>query len=366
MTSLAIDRDSRIASIGAGVRWNAVIEAASTLGLAPIAGSATDVGAIGYTLGGGVGPLARTYGVSADYVRALDVVTADGKVRRANAKEHPDLFWALCGGKGGLGIVASMDFELVELPRLYAGGLFFSAEHIDAALRAWAGWTASVPESVNSSVAVIRFPKIEAVPAFLRGRTALHVRYAFGGDPADGPRFIEPLRRAAPVLNDSVREMPAREIGTIHNDPPGPLPAWSYAVMLRSIDQDFVTTLMDSIGPGIDIPLVAVEVRHLGGRAARGPREGNAVGSRRSPFLLSLIGAPNPELFESELPRFALAAAARLGPWLSGETTINFGYPLRGREHYENAWPREIRERLEQIRKRYDPTGIFLFPPRIG
>ena len=95
------------ARVGAGVKWLRVVEAAAPYGLAPLSGSITDVGIVGYTTGGGLGPMARTYGLASDRVRAIEVVTGDGELRRATPTEHPDLFFGLRGGKGALGIVTA-------------------------------------------------------------------------------------------------------------------------------------------------------------------------------------------------------------------------------------------------------------------
>ena len=146
--------DGRIAHIEAGCRWAEVVAAAAEHGLAPITGASDAVGCIGYTLGGGLGPLSRTYGVSSDWARGFRVVTGAGEVVTANADENADLFWALRGGKGGLGLVTSMDFELVELSTLYGGSLFFGTDDIGSVLTTWLEWTKTVPETVNSSVAI--------------------------------------------------------------------------------------------------------------------------------------------------------------------------------------------------------------------
>ena len=111
------------ARVGAGVKWLRVVEAAAPYGLAPLSGSVTDVGVVGYTTGGGLGPMARTYGLASDRVRAIEVVTGDGELRRATPTEHPDLFFALRGGKGALGIVTAIEFDLVHQPRFYGGSL---------------------------------------------------------------------------------------------------------------------------------------------------------------------------------------------------------------------------------------------------
>ena len=106
------------ARVGAGVKWLRVVEAAAPYGLAPLSGSITDVGIVGYITGGGLGPMARTYGLASDRVRAIEVVTGDGELRRATPTEHADLFFGLRGGKGALGIVTAIEFDLVQQPTL--------------------------------------------------------------------------------------------------------------------------------------------------------------------------------------------------------------------------------------------------------
>jgi FAD/FMN-containing dehydrogenase len=104
------------ARVGAGVKWSTLVAAAAPYGLAGVNGSTTDVGIVGYTTGGGVGPMARTYGINADRVRAFEVVTGDGVFRRVTPTEYPDLFFALRGGKGAAGIVTAIEFDLIHMP----------------------------------------------------------------------------------------------------------------------------------------------------------------------------------------------------------------------------------------------------------
>ena len=100
LDTLVIDPAAGTATVGAGVRWRDLLTAAGKHGLAGLAGSAPDVGVVGYTLGGGLGPVARTFGFAADHVVSVDVVTADGDLRTVDESRHPDLFWALRGGGG--------------------------------------------------------------------------------------------------------------------------------------------------------------------------------------------------------------------------------------------------------------------------
>lgn len=108
-----------------------MIEAVAGHGLTPIAGASTDVGVVGYILGGGLGPLARSHGFSSDYLTGLTVVTGSGESLEASETENADLFWALRGGKVGFGIVTEVRMRLVKLPMLYAGSLFFEEKDID-------------------------------------------------------------------------------------------------------------------------------------------------------------------------------------------------------------------------------------------
>jgi FAD/FMN-containing dehydrogenase len=125
MESMLIDPQRMIAKVGPGTRWGAVIDAAGQFGLAPPAGSSRDVGVTGYTLGGGVGWLARKYGFAADSVVRAEVVTADGRFVTASADEHPDLFWAIRGGSGNFGIVTSLEFRLYPVSQVHAGIVYF-------------------------------------------------------------------------------------------------------------------------------------------------------------------------------------------------------------------------------------------------
>ncbi len=362
LKGVTVDPETKVAHINAGSVWGEVISAGAEHGLAPITGASDVVGCIGYTLGGGLGPLARTYGFSSDWARGFRVVTAGGVVT-ASATENADLFWALRGGKGGFGIVTAMDFELVELSTLYGGSVFFDADQIAPVLSAWAEWTATPPETANSSVVILRLPPLEFIPAPLRGKTVLSVRFAFVGDAAEGQQLFQPIRDAGPTLIDTVGEMPASDIALIHNDPKDPTPSWDRGLMLTGVDADFVAAFLDAVGPAQQVPLVAVEIRHLGGATERDVPEGSAVGGRGGAYTLTMIGVPDPSLFEMVLPATVDGVLAKLKPWISAETTVNFagGFALPG--SYEGSWPASTFARLAELRTTYDPNKLFPYGP---
>jgi hypothetical protein len=352
MSQVSIDADSCIAMIAAGVRWGSVIDEAAKYGLAPIAGSSTDVGVVGYILGGGLGPLARSHGFSSDYLTGLTVVTDSGELLEASTTENPDLFWALRGGKVGLGIVTEVRLRLVKLEMLYAGSLYFEEKDIEAVLRAWADWTTQADPLVTTSVAIIQFPSFAAIPEMFRGRRLLTLRFAYPGEIEDGVRLAHPLRSCAPVYFDALGELPASEVGRVHNDPSTPAPFWASSVLLNRIDQDFISTVLAEFGAGRKTPFGAVEIRHIGAATLQDVKEGSAVGGRSAAFAFSLVGRGCKE-FENIFSMKADELLNALQPCISEEGNINLmGKSVLGK-HFKRLWSPDISNKLMEIKRKY-------------
>ncbi|MET7280370.1 FAD-binding oxidoreductase [Kribbella sp. NPDC005582] len=364
LKGLTVDPATKTAHIEAGCRWGEVIAAAAEHGLAPIAGASGTVGCVGLVLGGGYGPLVRTYGVASDWVRGFELVTGTGELVTANATEHPDLFWALRGGKGGFGVVTSVDVELVELSTLYGGSIFFGTSEIESVFRTWVDWTTTLPETATTSAVILRLPPLEFIPEPLRGQTVLNVRFAYVGRPEEGAELLAPIRAAGSVLIDAVAEMPAAEIARIHNDPTEPTLSWDRGVLLGELDAGFADAFLGAVGPDQQVPLVAVEVRHLGGAASRDVPEGSAVGGRGGAYSLFMVGAPDPSLHEAVLPAVAERVLGGVQKWTSAENAVNLadGFALPG--SYEACWPAETLTRLGEVRATYDPDRRFPYGPR--
>lgn len=362
LDTIAIDPDARLAVLGAGVRWAPVIAATAEHGLAPVTGSSTSVGAVGYTLGGGVGPLARSHGFTSDWVRGFRVVTADGETVVADAETNPELFWALRGGKGGLGVVTEMTLELVPLRTLYGGSVFFEGDAIVPAFQAWVDWSSALSEEATTSVVFLQIPDMEGPPPPLRGRSVLSVRFAYPGDAAEGEKLFAPMRAAAPVYLDFVAEMPTTAVATIHNDPEQGAPSWIRGLMLDTFDRDAADALMAAAGPGTDSPFLALEIRQLGGATARDVPGGSAVGGRDSRYTVSTLAA-NPANFAELAPARAAAVTAALADRVSQITNVNWSAGLSDEVAFEHTWPPAIFDRLAAARATWDPRGVFAFGP---
>ncbi|KQS98485.1 FAD-binding oxidoreductase [Cellulomonas sp. Leaf395] len=347
-----VDPEARVATIGAGARWTDVIPAADAHGLNPVAGSSANVGVAGYLLGGGIGPFARSHGFSSDRVESFTVVTGTGEVVEASADEHPDLFWGLRGGKVGLGVVTQVRVRLVAIPELYAGSLFFDAEHIETALRGWIAWTATADAQTTTSAAIVTFPDLEVVPPHLRGRTALTLRVARPGDEAAGAAATAPLRALAPTFLDAVGVLPVARAAEIHNEPVHPAPSWTRGIMLSHADDDLATAWLGAVGPGTDQPFVAAELRHVDGATGVDVPGGSAVAGRTAAFVAGVVGL-DPAQFDTVLPAAAAAVADAVAPWTAAELNPNFAG--RGAA----VWDPATADRLQLLRRTYDPDGVL-------
>lgn len=348
------------ARVGPGVQWGPLAEHAARFGLAGLAGSSVSVGVVGYTLGGGLSPaLGRLHGYNADHVTRMEIVTADGELREATPEHETDLFWAARGGKGNFGIVTSMDVGLFEVRRLYAGALMFAAETAPEVLRAWRDWAATVPESVTTSAAFVQIPPDAPMPEPVRGKLVLSVRVSHVGGADEGEDLVAPLRKVAPTLADTVREMPFTDWGEIHSDPEGPISAYERTSLLGELPDEAIDAMVHLAGADSGSPMGLVEVRQLGGALAREPEVPGAIGHRDAAFTFFAIGMAPPEEVE-DVREYAERLIIAMEPWSTGGAYVNF---LSSDEaepwDVARAYSEDVLERLVSIKSGVDSTNMF-------
>ncbi|TQN38151.1 FAD/FMN-containing dehydrogenase [Blastococcus colisei] len=361
MQGVQIDPERRTARVEAGTKWVRVLEAAGKFGLAGLCGSSSDVGVVGYTLGGGMGSLGRKHGFAADHVQAVEIVTADGRLRRLTAGSEPELFWAVRGGKGNFGIVTAIEIELFPVSGLYAGGIFFAGEDMAAVLHAFRQWVPTLPDDVSTSVAIMRMPDMEFLPPPLRGQTAVHLRYAYSGtDFEEGERLVAPMKAAGRILLGFIGPIRSTEMDAIHMDPVDPMPAWEKGMLLADLTEQTVDALLAAAGPQVDIPLIMIELRLMGGAFGRQAAVPNAVPGRGGAYAVYVIGPGIPELAQV-VPLVGRGVLAALAPWKAPETVINFLGEVSGPEEVAAAYLPATIERLREVKRAVDPDGIFSF-----
>ncbi|MGD9704335.1 MAG: FAD-binding oxidoreductase [Acidimicrobiia bacterium] len=362
LDAVTIDPAARTARVSAGAKWGAVLAPAQEHGLAPLLGSTTDVGAIGYTLGGGMGWLARHYGLASDSVRSFDLVTPDGSQVHASADEQPELFWALKGGGGGtFGVVTAMEIELYPVRTVYAGNLLYPVEMAREVMTRWRDWASTASDELTSSVVIMNFPPLEEVPEPVRGRSFVIVRGCWSGDLAEGEALLDEWRNwRAPAL-DLFGPMPFSAADGISNDPVDPMPAMVTTEWFDVLADEAIDVLIRATvaAPGHQPTLAFSEIRHAGGAVrANAPKAANDRG-RSGEFLLEMVGiAPHPHAglaLEAHLRYTRLA----LAPFVTGAAYLNF---MEGREKQERtptAYSADHLRRVQAVKAAVDPDDRF-------
>ena len=362
LDAVEVDPVARTAWVGAGARWAPVLAAAQKHGLAPLLGSSPNVGAVGYTLGGGMGWLARKHGLSCDRVRRFELVTPDGTLVEASATTNRDLFFALRGGgAGSLGLVTGMEIELVEVDTVYAGNLLYPASMAHEVLARWRAWLLTVPDELTSAVTLMNFPPLPDVPEPIRGRSFVIVRGCFAGDLAEGERLLAHWREwCAPEL-DMFGPMPFSDAATISNDPVDPMPALSTGAWLDDLDAAAIDALVTGTFPTDGPPVLVVsELRHAGGAIARPATAAPAAfGNRNALISLQMIGVtPTPEA-RAGFTAHTDAVKEAIGTCRTGGTYLNWLEGHEKRRAVRAALGDHAAALLRAIKDEIDPDDTF-------
>jgi hypothetical protein len=352
LTGVSVDADARRVRVGAGTKWEAVTPRLSDLGLAGLHGSSPDVGVVGYSLGGGIGWLARKHGMQANAVTAIELVTADGELLRVDAEVEPDLFWALRGGNGNFGIVTAIEFAALPLRELYAGAMFFPLELTSDVLHGWTDLLPTLPEEITSWASVIHFPPFPEVPEPVRGRSFMIVLAAFLGSEADGRELLRPLRELGPEM-DTFATQPPVGLSQLAMDPPDPLPFRMTHALLDELPSAAIEDVARVAGPGSALTLV--EFRHMGGALSR--KEPGAGARATLPGEICLLGlgvVPDAGSEPTVLAELGALSAA-VAPNRVGDYPNFIDAPTDASVFFDaDTWAR-----LREVKAAYDPEDLF-------
>lgn len=349
---VTIDPASCTATIAGGTVWNEVLEAAAPYGLTALHGSAGDISVAGYALSGGLSFYGRRHGLSINGVRAARVVTASGDLVTADGSENPDLFWALRGGSGSLGVVVELEIDLLPYADVFAGMLLWDAGRANDVAHAWADWTTRAPESVTTSLRIMHFPPIPDLPPFLRGRSVVVVDGAILEEDDDAASLLEPLRALSPE-QDTFDRIPTPELVHMHMDPPEPTPASMAHAMLHSLPAAAIDAFVHA---AMEAQPMISEIRHAGAAIAREADDGGALSHLEGDYVLSAIAVvPEPGLAPSA-SRSTHAVVDALAGWHLPTLTPTFvDEPgARPEDLFGTALPR-----LVEAKHRHDPQNMF-------
>jgi FAD/FMN-containing dehydrogenase len=355
LREVSVDAEARIARVGAGALWEDVVPVAAEHGLAALVGSSPDVGVVGYSLGGGIGYLGRKHGIATNAVTAIEIVTADGRLRRVDADHDADLFWALRGGGGNYGVVTAMEFRVFPVDELYAGMLLWPVEDAARVYKAWRDWTETAPDEVTSMARMIKFPPFPDVPEPLQGRHMMVVSAAFLGSAEAGAELLQPLRELGPEM-DMFGPMPPEGLMRLHGDPEEPSAFASDHALIDELPDEAIDALVAQAGAGSESPLMIVELRQLGGALGRTPEGAGALDRIEGKFL-AFTGALTiePGSFEPAACA-AREAMALLAPYSHGRTYLNFAERVT---NTRSAYSVATHQRLQAVKEAVDGEGVF-------
>ena len=336
-TPSAASPASRPASSG-----SAVLEAAAEFGLAGLCGSSSDVGVVGYTLGGGMGSLGRKYGFAADHVQAVEIVTADGRLRRVCADSEPELFWAVRGGKGNFGIVTALEIELVPV------ALAVRRRHL-LRRRRRPRPAAPLPPVGARRCRRRSAPRSRSCGCRRHGGAAAAAARADRRPPAVRLLRRRPRRGRAAALADEGRRARSCSASSARCGPTRWTAStwtrstrcrrWEKGMLLADLTEETVDALLAAAGPQVEIPLIMAEIRLMGGalgRPAEGAQRGRRAGTAPTRCWSSARGSRS---WRRSCRRSARACSARSRRGRRPACMINFLGDVSGPEEVLGGLP---------------------------
>jgi len=355
LREISVDAGRATVRAGAGVLWSEITEALAPHGLAGRAGSSGSVGVAGYSTAGGYSWLARKYGLAVSSITAVELVTGDGVIHRVDADAEPELFWAVRGGGANVGIVCALEFGAIPLAQVYGGALLFPIERAEEVFAAYELWTRDLDDAATTCVRLLRLPPMPELPDFLRGKSFVVVDGAIDASAEEAERMLAPLRALKPAM-DTFALMPAAALGMIHMDPPQPSPARGDGMILDDLPAAAISALLAIAGPGVETPLLAVDLRHLGGAVGRPNPKGGAVNHLPGRFLLYAVGiTPVPEAIDAVESHVAALKQA-LAPWSAKQDYLNFRDSTDAASRF---YDQATLARLAAVRSAHDPAQVI-------
>jgi FAD/FMN-containing dehydrogenase len=362
MRAVWVDPAGRTAWVQGGALWGDVDRETQTHGLATTGGIVSHTGVAGLTLGGGIGFLMRKHGLAVDNLLAAEVVTAEGRILRASADEHPDLFWALRGGGGNFGVVTSFRFALHPVgPTVLAGPVFWAADDTADVLGFYRDFVAQAPDELGTVVRLGTVPPLAGIPEDLHWRPAIAVACCYAGPVEDGERAVRALRRFGAPLVDLISPTPYVAFqGGFDDTVPH---EWHYywkATNLAGLSDDAIAVIADHVYAAGSARSYAA-IFHLGGAVARAPHDATAYAGRDVAHNMSIDAVWLPD--ESGEHAAAETAWARrflhaLQPHRAG-VYVNFLDSDDDSSRVREAYGDRVYRRLAEVKAKYDPDNVF-------
>jgi FAD/FMN-containing dehydrogenase len=357
MNYVRVDPKKKTVQVGGGALWRDVDHATHAFGLAVPSGIISTTGVAGLTLGGGLGYLARRYGLTIDNLLAVEMVLADGRFVTASAKENSDLLWAVRGGGGNFGVVTSFLFKGQPVHTLYGGPMFWPLEDAAEMMRWYRDFIVKAPDDVYGFFAFHTIPPVAPFPERFHLKRMCGIVWCYTGPMKKAEKVFKPIRKFKTPAIDLVGPIQHPALQSMFDGlyPPGMQWYWK---------ADFVRTLPDEaivqhVKHAETLPTLqsTMHLYPINGAAGRVKRGATAWWHRDANWTEVIVGVDPDPAKKEEISAWAKEYWSALHPYSAGGAYINFMMD-EGEERIQATYGKNYK-RLAKIKKRYDPWNLF-------
>jgi len=357
MKGIRVDPVARTVRVEGGCTLGDVDHATHPFGLATPSGFMSTTGIGGLTLGGGIGSLSRSLGLTIDNLLGVDMVLADGSFVMANAEEHADLFWAVRGGGGNFGIVTSFLFQLYPISTVYGGPMLWPLEQAAAVMTFWRDFILQAPEEINGRFAYVTVPPASPFPEQFHLQQMCAIIWCYSGALEHADDVFNPIRATLPPAVDIAGPIPWPVLQSLFDAlyPPGL--QWHWKSDFFNELSDKVIKLHVKYGARLPTMHSTMHLCPINGAVHRVGASETAFSFREATFAEVIIAVdPDPANNQRMIER-ARDYWMALHPYAAGGGYVNMMMD-EGMDNVKAAY-RDNFAQLAQIKAKYDPSNLF-------
>jgi hypothetical protein len=354
--NIEIDTAGRTVDAGAGLNLGELDQATHAYGFATPLGIVTKTGIAGLTLGGGIGWLPRKYGLTCDNLLSVDVVTADGRLLKADISENPDLFWGVRGGGGNFGIVTKFKYKLHPVNDVFGGTVYYDADNARNIFRSYYGYIQNAPDELTTMFAfLIATPQL--MPLNNHNKSLVAIHGCWSGQLEKGEGVLKPLRELGPKASDTFKVLPFTELQSMLDSgaPPGLMNYWKSSY-LDSLNDDVIEIILDHIS-GIPSTLTQLHIQHIKGSASRVGESETAFSNRNASYVLNIVSKWTDSADSEKNIQWTRDLANALKPFSIG-SYVNF-IADDVSEKIHTVYTPENYKKLVALKNKCDPSNFF-------
>lgn len=368
MRDVSVDAEKRTARVAGGATWRDVDAASQAHGLATPGGLISDTGVAGLTLSGGIGWLRSRHGLCIDNMLSVEIVTADGQIRRASEHENADLFWAVRGGGGNFGVITEFVFQLYPLgPEVMFCAPIYALECGPEPIRFWRDFLADKSDRIGSLVEFSTVAESEDFPAEFWGKQVYTLAAVYAGDAEEGERVMQPLRELGPLVTDFSYRANYCEIQQLFDTlmPAGDFRCYWKSHYLSGLSDDVIDEILEGVAT-VPSPNSLSSIWNFGGATAQVAADATAFGDRSMPWMFSLDSVwKNAQDDETNIGWTRDFWQRMQRHSHKGRMYLNFpGQGEEGEKLLRDTFGDNY-QRLREIKAKYDPDNRFRFNQNI-